>query len=305
MLKKVKQTFLVHLLFLIIIVSFTACKDSSKSFTFVFMTDIHLQPETRADEGFRSAIEKVNELNPDFVITGGDLIMDALAQTEGRADSLYDLYEKIVSQFNMPVYNTLGNHEVFGLYENSGIAPEHPEYGKKMFKNRLGNGNTYYSFDHKGWHFIILDGIGFTPERRYYGHIDSLQLDWLTKDIAKVDQNTPVVLSTHIPLFSIYGQMKNGPTFANGQGSVVTNALDVMKVLENHQVNLVLQGHLHVVEEIRYGNTTYITGGAVSAAWWKGPREGHPEGFTVVQVEKDQFSWKYMTYGWQAENTAN
>ena len=62
----------------------------------------------------------------------------------------------------MPVYNTLGNHEVFGLYEKSGISPEHPEYGKQMYKNKLGDGKTYFSFDHIGWHFIILDGIGFT-----------------------------------------------------------------------------------------------------------------------------------------------
>ena len=51
---------------------------SKEHFTFAFLTDIHLQPELRATEGFKKAIAKVNELNPDFVITGGDLIMDAL-----------------------------------------------------------------------------------------------------------------------------------------------------------------------------------------------------------------------------------
>lgn len=296
-----KQLYPVYLSILLIVIFFNSCKDSSDTFNFVFMTDIHVQPEGKAQEGFAAAINKVNQLKPDFVITGGDLIMDALAQTEGRADSLYDLYENMMGQFIMPVYNTMGNHEVFGLYEESGIAPEHPEYGRQMFRKRLGKGTTYQSFDNKGWHFIILDGIGFTPERRYFGHIDSVQLDWLKNDIARIDQKTPIVLSTHIPLFSIYGQMKNGPNFANGQGSVVTNALDVMKVLENHNVKLVLQGHLHVVEEIQYGNTTYITGGAVSAAWWKGLRDGFPEGFVVVNVDNDNFSWEYMTYDWHAE----
>jgi 3',5'-cyclic AMP phosphodiesterase CpdA len=301
--KKTKASLVSSLIIVIFILSFISCTKKSESFTFVFMTDIHVQPEKRAGEGFRRAIDKVNSLNPDFVITGGDLIMDALGQTQGRSDSLYNLYQNITAQFKMPVYNTMGNHEVFGLYEKSGISPDNPEYGKQMFKNRLGDGNTYYSFNHKGWHFIILDGIGFTPERSYYGYVDFLQLTWLKNDLANVDKKMPVVISTHIPLFSIYGQMKNGPTFAMGQGGVVTNALDVIKSLENHNLKLVLQGHLHIVEEIRYRGTTYITGGAVSGAWWNGAMDGFPEGFTVVEANKDDFSWEYMTYGWQAENS--
>ena len=66
-----------------------------KNFEFVFLTDIHVQPEHQAAEGFSKAIDKVNSLNPDFVLTGGDLIMDALGQTKERADSLYQLYLKM------------------------------------------------------------------------------------------------------------------------------------------------------------------------------------------------------------------
>ena len=61
-------------------------------FSFVFMADIHLTPERNAVQGFKKAIKTVNNLAPDFVITGGDLIMDALEQTYERADSLYNLY---------------------------------------------------------------------------------------------------------------------------------------------------------------------------------------------------------------------
>ena len=102
------------------------CWKDQNTFRFVFMTDIHVRPEMRASEGFAAAIEKVNSLNPDFVITGGDLIIDALEQRFTRADSMYDLYDDLSKQFNMPVYNTIGNHEVFGLYEKSGVQPSHP-----------------------------------------------------------------------------------------------------------------------------------------------------------------------------------
>lgn len=46
-------------------------KQPANEFSFVFMTDIHVQPEKNAEAGFRAAINKVNELNPEFVITGG------------------------------------------------------------------------------------------------------------------------------------------------------------------------------------------------------------------------------------------
>ena len=54
----------------------SSCEE--ESFTFAFLTDIHLQPERNATEGFRAAIAEVNVLKPDFVITGGDLVMDVL-----------------------------------------------------------------------------------------------------------------------------------------------------------------------------------------------------------------------------------
>ena len=50
-------------------------------FSFAFLTDIHLQPERGAEAGFKWAIREVNKLHPDFVITGGDLVMDVLNQS--------------------------------------------------------------------------------------------------------------------------------------------------------------------------------------------------------------------------------
>ena len=75
---------------------------SGNSFTFAFLTDIHVEPERHAEEGFLQAIDSVNKLSPDFVITGGDLIMDALGQSYGRVDSLYNIYTTMVKGFHMP-----------------------------------------------------------------------------------------------------------------------------------------------------------------------------------------------------------
>ncbi|MEA3446572.1 MAG: metallophosphoesterase, partial [Bacteroidota bacterium] len=126
--------------FMIVLLSITTLmsQNSVDEFSFAFLTDIHLQPEKNAVEGFRQAIEMVNGLNPDFVITGGDLIMDALGQSYGRCDTLYKLYNETSKGFQMPVHNTMGNHEVYGWYEKSMADRNHPEFGEKMFEKRVG-----------------------------------------------------------------------------------------------------------------------------------------------------------------------
>lgn len=272
--------------------------ESTKQFTFAFLTDIHLQPERNATDGFKKAIEKVNELNPDFVITGGDLIMDALGVSFERADSLYTLYNEISKEFQMPVYNAFGNHETFGVYKESGIEVTHEEYNKKMYENRIGK--RYYSFDHEGWHFIVLDAVDVKPERYYYGHIDEEQIAWLKSDLQKITKETPIVITVHIPFITSMTQLTKGSLEPNEEGLVITNARDVLLLLYEYNLKLVLQGHLHFLEDIYVGNKThFITGGAVSASWWEGPRGTMEEGFVLVKIKDDQLDWEYIDYGWE------
>jgi len=271
-------------------------------FRFVFMTDIHLQPELNGDLGFEQAIRHVNKMSPRpaFVITGGDLIMDALGVSYGRADSLYRLFEEKAALFNMPVFHAIGNHEHFGVYPSSGVMPDHPFYGKKMFEERLGDGKTYHSFTHGRWHFILLDGIGITPEREYVGHIDSVQIAWLKSDLAATGTKTPVVLVSHIPLISVAEQIYQGPTTPNLPYLVVVNADEVLDLCRPYNVRLILQGHLHIVEEMTWKDLHFITGGAVCGKWWNGPNHGFDEGFVAVDIAGDDFSWSYESFGWEA-----
>lgn len=295
-----------RLLFVLVTILFLAgCNQVSKEtatnsdndFSFVFMTDIHLTEDRHAVEGLTQAIDTINKLAPDFVLTGGDNIMDALAQTYGRSDSSYTLFLETIKKLNMPWYSTMGNHEIFGLYESSGVDPSHELYGKKLYENRVAK--RYYSFDHKNWHFIVLDALGFTDDRHYYGHIDDEQLEWLKKDLEQTGKDRPIVVSTHIPLLSVGSEIMAGPTQGMSQAEIVTNANDVRKILEQYNTKIVLQGHLHFLEDINYNGIHYITGGAVSAQWWQGPRFGMEEGFVEINVSRDDFNWKYIDFGWK------
>lgn len=47
-------------------------------------------------------------------------------------------------------------------------------------------------------------------------------------------------------------------------------------------------------------NTHFVTGGAVSVAWWSGPLLNTEEGYMLVKVDNDKnFSWEYVDYGWE------
>lgn len=268
------------------------------AFSFAFLTDIHLQPEKHAVEGFRLAIDTINKLNPDFVLTGGDLVMDVLDQTHARADSLFVLYKEISGELNMPVYNTVGNHEVYGWHRDEEGIESHPEFGKKMYEKRIGN--RYYSFDHKNWHFIILDGIYRSEEGHYIGKIDQEQLEWLKADLDKTDKQTPIVLSVHIPFITSRTQLSQGALAANSEGGVITNSQEVLPLLWEHNLKLVLQGHLHFNEDLYVGEKVhFITAGAVSGLWWSNKPDSYPEeGFQMIHVKGDELSSEYIDYGW-------
>jgi 3',5'-cyclic-AMP phosphodiesterase len=269
---------------------------ASNEFSFAFMTDIHVQPERNAEAGFRAAITKVNELNPEFVITGGDLVMDCLGQKYGRCDTLYNIYTSMQKEFKMPVYNTIGNHEHYGWYAESGADTNNPEYGVKIFEKRIGP--RYQRIDHKGWVFLLLDSVVKDGKGGYEGGIDSEQIQWLKNELAKISPETPIVISLHIPLLTTEAQILRGSTAANEPGEVVVNSKEVLDLFKGHNLKLVLQGHLHYYETMFVFGTDYVTGGSVAAAWWKGPYLGTEEGFVVVKVRGGDLSWEYVDYGW-------
>ncbi|RZU42644.1 metallophosphoesterase family protein [Edaphobacter modestus] len=277
---------------------------AAESFSFLFVTDTHIQPELDAAKGTEMAFRKARGIKADFAIQGGDHVFDSLAVPKERALSLFDLYGKTEQDLGMKVYHTIGNHDVVGIYPKSGVAPTDPLYGKKLFEDRFGK--VYYSFDHKGHHFMVLDSIGVTSDRAYEGRIDAEQIQWISRDLAALPKGTPVIVSVHIPLVSAFSSYVPLPTQPEAHhGLTIANANEVLPLFEGHNVLGVLQGHTHINERVEWHGIPYITSGAVSGNWWQGVRMGTPEGFTVVTVANGRLTTRYETYGFKSVDPHN
>lgn len=269
------------------------------TFDFVFFTDTHIEPELDATHGCDMCFRKIAGLRPEFAIMGGDHVYDALGVGGRRAQQVFELYKKTEQTLEMPLYHTIGNHDVFGILAKSGAAPSDAGYGKKMFEDRMGK--TYYSFDHKGWHFVVLDSIRPTEDRMWEARVDEKQLRWLTDDLKGVGPKAPVIGVIHVPLVTAFATYAERVAADRKYNTLtVENAPEVLAAFEGHNIVAVLQGHTHINETVEYKKTQYITSGAVCGNWWHGPRMGVPEGFTVVSLQDGRISTRYETYGFHS-----
>lgn len=277
---------------------------AASSFRFVHFTDIHIQPELRAGEGTAAAVRAVLALRPRpaFIITGGDHVMDLLSVTHERADVQFAMLTEALKPLEMPIYHTVGNHDIFGWHTRQGAEADGPDYGKKMFEERIAKGPSYTSFDHQGRRFIILDTIQRSDDGGWHGEVDDVQLQWFKSELEKAGKTRPIFVIAHVPIITAFDQYHTGSTVATSDSTIVRNGKQVRDLFQGYNVQAVLQGHTHIMEEIVYTGTHYITGGAVCGEWWKGPRLGiHPEGFAVFDVDRNGFRWHYAPYGWKAQ----
>ncbi|GBQ81879.1 metallophosphoesterase [Gluconacetobacter johannae DSM 13595] len=278
--------------------------EKRENFSFLFITDTHLQPELDAQHGCRMCFRQAAGEVADFVLQGGDHVFDAMDVSHERAGKLLDLYEMTEQMLGKKVYHTVGNHDCFGVYASSGCSTGDPEFGKNYFRKAFGE--TYYAFVHKGVHFIVLDSVTITPDRDYEGRISAEQFAWLRAYLSTVLPGTPLIISTHIPIVTaFYTYADESPSLFKHQALSTVNTREILQLIASHNVLAVFQGHTHVLERVEHGGIPFITGGAVSGNWWHGTHLGTPEGYMVVHVDGNRLSTEYRTYGFRSIDPKN
>jgi len=278
--------------------SWTTVGPKKGTLRLVFYTDIHTRTEWETPLALEKAANAINGINPDLVIAGGDLITDGFESSAASVEPRWQAYMRMHRAIEADLFPAIGNHDLVAAIPEDRSPPASDP--RAVYLSHMGLDRTYYSFDAAGYHFVILDSIQVTGgSLQYQGVISREQLDWLKQDLSSVHASTPVVLVTHIPLLTVFFSATVGATFAAKANRVVTNNLEVLKLIENHNVILVLQGHLHHSELIRWRDITFIVGGAVCGKWWRGPWHGTQEGFNLLTLTGKRVDWEYIDYGWE------
>ena len=207
-------------------------------FSFVQLSDSHIgfakpaNPDARAT--FREAIAKVKALpnQPDFIIHTGDV-------TQLSRDDEFDDAQQMLKDTGLPVFWVPGEHDM--------LDPE----GGKAFLARFGKGTKgagWYSFDHRGVHFIALVNVADLKPGGM-GNLGAEQLKWLKADLAGRTSSTPIVVFAHIPLWTIYAEW--------GWGT--DDSAAALKLLARFGSVTVLNGHIHQITQKVEGKIAFHT----------------------------------------------
>ncbi len=266
----------------------------------LYFTDIHTRLEWDTPDALRLAAEAMNSQKADVILCGGDMITDGYTGSRSSLQPRWTAYLDMMHRKLSPEPRVIvGNHDLVGIEPADGTAPE--DDPRIDVRTIFGLEKTYRSFDTHGFHFILLDVVEVTrDELKYRGFVDEAQMAWLKSDIEKTDPATPVILMSHMPLLTSFYQRTDGISAQVPPNRGVINNREVLELFNRHRLLLVLQGHLHVNEMLRWGETTFVTGGAVCGKWWRGDWHGTPEGFGMLEITGDRVNWSYHTYGWQA-----
>lgn len=276
-----------------------AFAEPEKNFMFAYISDSHIQEIEGGrfvrnwDRGLIRAVAETNLLQPkpDFVMFGGDL-----AQL-GKKSEL-DHGAEMLAKLDYDVHCVMGEHD---YYLDLG------EYWSELY------GPQYYSWDHKGVHFIVLNSVltyddwtnkwpsemqrmvemaGLDNPNGSPFMVGEEQRKWLKKDLQNVAPSTPIVLFSHSPIQKIY----------KGWNFWTEDAEEVQGLLEGFDAVTVVYGHVHQIQYNQIGNISFH---AVMATAWPWP---YPQSYaqaesmlpklTVPMNRADPFHERDAT-GWQ------
>jgi Icc protein len=208
------------------------------AFSFLQVSDSHVgfakpaNPDARAT--YREAIGKIKALTdkPAFILHTGDI-------TQLSRDQEFDDAEQIIREAGLPVFHVPGEHDM--LDDENGKA-----YLDRFGKGTKGDG--WYSFDHAGVHFVALINVKLLKAGGM-GQLGPDQLAWLKADLAGRSSSTPIVVFTHVPLWTVYADW--------GWGT--EDAGEALSYLRRFGSVTVLNGHIHQVITKVEGNVSFHT----------------------------------------------
>jgi predicted phosphodiesterase len=209
---------------------------ANSSFSFVQISDSHIGFNKAANQDvtgtLRLAIDKINHLpeTPDLLLHTGDI-------TQSSKAGEFDTAQQIIK-------TARAGETLYVPGEHDTAIDDGAMYRERFGKGTVGNG--WYSFNHKGVHFVGLNNV---LQIDAMGQLGADQLAWLKKDLASLSASTPIVIFAHIPLWMVYPQW--------GWGT--KDGAEALSYLKRFGSVTVLNGHIHQVVQKVEGNVAFHT----------------------------------------------
>ena len=267
------------------------------------LTDIHIKPGKDIEASVAKAMHHAQILVPeiDFIINGGDSIMDSLEADKDKTQIQWALFTSILKkEISLPVYHCIGNHDIWGWFIKENKPENERQYGKVWVVEALQMKKRYYSFSKDKWHFIVLDSTQLNPAGGYIGKIDEEQLAWFQTELASVAKEKFICIVSHIPILSICAGLFFDKTETNGDLKIQRNLMHsdffaLKKIFNNYpNIKVCISGHIHLQDELNYLGIKYYCNGAVSGNWWKGSFQEFAPAYAMLEFYDDGTSKRYM-----------
>jgi 3',5'-cyclic-AMP phosphodiesterase len=213
-------------------------------FSFIQISDSHIGFNKEANPDVTAtlqvAVDRINSAQapPDFLLHTGDISQLSKA-------SEFDTAEQVLKGAKAGrIFFVPGEHDV--------LTDDGKQYLDRFGKDTKGKG--WYSFDHKGAHFIGLVNV-VDLKAGGLGSLGTDQLKWLEDDVRPLKTSTPVIVFAHIPLWAVYPEW--------GWGT--DDSQQALGYLKRFGSVSVLNGHIHQIMQKVEGNVTFHT--ALSTAF--------------------------------------
>lgn len=209
---------------------------AGSSFSFVQISDSHIGFNKAANQDvtgtLKLAIDKINGLSakPDLLLHTGDI-------TQSSKASEFETAQQVIRSVKAgETFYVPGEHDT--------ATDDGALYRERFGKGTVGNG--WYSFQHKGVHFVGLNNV---LQIDAMGKLGTEQLRWLKDDLASLSTSTPIVIFAHIPLWMVY------PDWGWG----TQDGAEALSYLKRFGSVTVLNGHIHQTVQKVEGNIAFHT----------------------------------------------